>query len=124
MTQDQKTLFEVSISKVTNSASSIFSKDDVIGLLTTLESCIADLPEVATTGFTKEHIIDSVRELLYEYPFSDHVACEPELCGSYGDSYSLEMNTSFEEDDFIRSFVTELEDHFTPNNQNNDSEKN
>jgi len=124
MTQDQKTLFEVSISKVKNSASSIFSKDDVIGLLTTLESCIADLPEVATTGFTKEHIIDSVRELLYEYPFSDHVACEPELNGSYGDSYSLEMNTSFEEDDFIRSFVTELEDHFTPNNQNNDSEKN
>ncbi len=124
MTQDEKTLFEVQISKVKNSASSIFSKDDVISLLTTLESCIAELPEVATTGFTKEHIIDSVKELLHDHPFSDYLSCEPELSGSWGDSYSLEMNTSFEEDDFIRSFVTELEDHFTPNNQNNDSEKN
>jgi hypothetical protein len=124
MTQEQKELFETSISMVHNSLSSIFTEQDVVKVLTDLQRSFTELPEVATTGFTKEHIIDSVRELLYEYPFSDHVACEPELNGSYGDSYSLEMNTSFEEDDFIRSFVTELEDYFTPNNQNNDSEKN
>jgi hypothetical protein len=117
MTQDQKTLFEVSISKVNNSASSIFSKDDVIGLLTTLESCIADLPEVVTTGFTKEHIVNSVKELLDEYSWDEFISCEPELNGSYGDSYSLEMNTSFEEREFTRAFISELEDFFTPDNQ-------
>ena len=35
MTQDQKTLFEVTLEKVKNSSSSIFAKADVIGLLIT-----------------------------------------------------------------------------------------
>jgi len=117
MTQDEKTLFEVTISKVKNSASSIFSKDDVLGLLTTLESRVTELPEVATTGYTKEQIINAVKDLLDGYSFEDFVNCEPELNGSYGDSYSLDMNTSFEERDFTRAFVTELEDYFTPNEE-------
>ena len=117
MTQDQKTLFEVLISKVNNSASSIFSKDDVIGLLTTLESCIADLPEVVTTGFTKDHILHSVKEMLNEYSWDEFISCEPELHGSYGDSYSLDMNTSFDEREFKRCFISELDDYFTPDNE-------
>lgn len=114
MTQDEKTLFEVTISKVKNSASSIFSKDDVLSLLTSLESSVAELPEVVTTGFTKENIINSVKELLQEYSWGDFISCEPEICESYGDSYSLEMNTSFEEQEFTKAFISELEDYFTP----------
>jgi hypothetical protein len=117
MTQDEKTLFEVTISKVKNSASSIFSKDDVLGLLTALESCITELPEVATTGYTKVQIIDAVKDLLNDYSFEEFVSCDPELNGSYGDSYSLEMNTSFEEREFTRAFISELEDYFTPNEE-------
>ena len=106
MTQDEKSLFEVTISKVKNSASSIFSKDDVLDLLTTLES-----------GYTKEQIIDAVKDLLSNYSFEEFVNCEPELQGSYGDSYSLEMNTSFDDRDFTRSFIAELEDYFIPNKE-------
>lgn len=124
MTQELELIFDTQITNVSKCASSIFSREDVIIILKTVRQSIHELPEVTTTGFTKEHIIDSVKELLYDHPFSDYLSCEPELSGSWGDNYSLEMNTSFEEDDFIRSFVTELEDHFTPNNQNNDSEKN
>jgi hypothetical protein len=117
MTQDEKTLFEVQISKVNNSASSIFSKDDVLSLLTTLQSCIADLPEVTAPTFTKDHILNSVKEMLNEYSWDEFISCEPELHGSYGDSYSLEMNTSFEEHEFKRCFISELEDYFTPDNE-------
>ena len=123
MTQDQKTLFEVSISKVNNSASSIFSKEDVIGLLTTLESCIADLPEVATTGYNTEEILRGINDILDEYEWDEFVECEPELNGSYGCSYSLEINTSFDDREFRRAFTSELEAYFEDLEKNeNESE--
>ena len=120
MTQDQTTLFEVTSEKVRNSASSIFSKDDVLYLLSTLQSRITELPEVVTTGFTKEQIISATKDLLNGYSWDDFIECDPELNGSYGGSYSLEMNTSFDEREFERSFLSELEDYFTSvDNQEN-----
>lgn len=123
MTQDEKTLFEVTISKVNNSASSIFSKEDVIGLLTTLESCIADLPEVATTGYNAEEILRGINDVLDDYEWDEFVECEPELQGSYGDSYSLEMNTSFDDREFRRAFTSELEDYFENLKKNENENK-
>lgn len=113
MTQDQKTLFEVTIEKVKNSSSSIFAKADVIGLLTTLNDSIEELPQ----GFSIEYILDAVKETLEQTHWDDLIDCEPELQGSYGDSYSLEMNTSFNERDFTKVFIDELEDYFTPKNK-------
>ena len=123
MTQDQKTLFEVSISKVTNSASSIFSKDDVLGLLTTLESSIAELPEVATTGYNTEEILRGINDILDEYEWDEFVECEPELNGSYGCSYSLEINTSFDDREFRRAFTSELEAYFEDLEKNENERK-
>ena len=115
MTQELELIFDTQITNVSKCASSIFSREDVIIILKTVRQSIHELPETKSTTFTKDKILRTVTDLLYEYPFSDHVNCEPELNGSYGDSYSLDMNTSFEEDEFIRSFVTELEDHFENN---------
>ncbi len=120
MTQDQKTLFEVTISKVNNSSSSIFSKNDVLGLLTTLNDCICELPEVVpapTIGYTKNQIIDAVNDLFENYDFDQYLNYEPELHGSYGGSYSLEINATFDETQFARDFLCELPDYFTPANK-------
>jgi hypothetical protein len=117
MTQEQKELFETSISIVHNSPSSIFTEQDVVKVLTDLQRSIDELPKADATSFTKEQIINSVKSLLNEYSFEEFISCEPELNGSYGDSYSLEMNTSFEEREFTRSFITELEDYFTHNEE-------
>jgi hypothetical protein len=114
MTQDQKTLFEVTLEKVRNSSSSIFAKADVIGLLITLNDSICELPEVVTTGFTKDHILNSVKDMLDNYDFDNYVEFDPEINGSYGGSYSLELNARFEETQFIRDFLCELLDYFTP----------
>lgn len=112
MTQDEKTLFEVTISKVKNSASSIFSKDDVLGLLTTLESCITELPEVTPPRYNTEEILRGINYLLEDYEWEEFVECEPELHGSYGGSYSLEINTSFDDREFRQAFTSELEAYF------------
>lgn len=123
MTQEQKELFETSISIVHNSASSIFSKEDVIGLLTTLESCITELPEVVTTGYNTEEILRGINDILDEYEWDEFVECEPELNGSYGCSYSLEINTSFDDREFRRAFTSELEAYFEDLEKNeNESE--
>jgi hypothetical protein len=115
MTQDQKTLFEVSISKVNNSASSIFSKDDVIGLLTTLESCIADSPKETGVNYDCDAIVRAFNDIFDEYDFDEFVSFEPELCGSYGSSYSLEINHSFDDSELRRCIINDLEKYFSPN---------
>ena len=120
MTQDQKTLFEVTISKVNNSSSSIFSKNDVLGLLTTLNDCICELPEVVpepTIGYTKNQIIDAVKDMFENYDFDQYLDYEPELHGSYGGSYSLEINARFDETQFARDFLCELPDYFETNKE-------
>jgi hypothetical protein len=118
MTQDQKTLFEVTLEKVRNSTSSIFAKEDVIGLLTTLNDSISELPEVVpepTNGFTHQFILNAVKDMLDNYDFDNYIEIDPELCGSYGSSYSLEFNTRFDESQFIRDFLCELPDFLESN---------
>lgn len=120
MTQDQKTLFEVTISKVNNSSSSIFSKNDVLGLLTTLNDCICELPEVVpepAARYTKEFIIESIKDMLDNYDFDQYLNYDPEIHGSYGGSYSLEINATFDETQFARDFLCELPDYFETNKE-------
>ena len=117
MTQELELIFDTQITNVSKCASSIFSREDVIIILKTVRQYIHELPEVAAPTFTKDHILNSVKEMLNDYSWDEFISCEPELHGSYGDSYSLEMNTSFEEHEFKRCFISELEDYFTPDNE-------
>ena len=115
MTQDQKTLFEVTLEKVRNSTSSIFAKADVLGLLTTLNDSISELPEVVpepTVGYDTDTILKAVKDMLDNYDFDNYVEFDPEINGSYGGSYSLELNARFEETQFIRDLLSELPDYF------------
>jgi hypothetical protein len=117
MTPELELLFETQITNVSKNMSSIFSKEDVVIMLKSLRQSIDELPENTALIFTKVNVMASVKELLDEYSFDEFISCEPELNGSYGDSYSLDMNTSFDEHEFKRSFLSELEDYFTPTNQ-------
>lgn len=115
--------FELCKESIKLSPSSIFSTDDVTRLIEQVKQDILNLIEEekataeAATKFTKEQIISATKDLLNGYSWDDFIECEPELHGSYGGSYSLEMNTSFDERGFERSFLLELEDYFTPNNE-------
>jgi len=113
MTQEQKELFEASISIVHNSPSSIFTEQDVVKVLTDLQRSIKELPGGVNYGH--EEIVRAFNDILDEYSFDEFVSCEPELQGSYGDSYSLEMNTSFDDHEFRRCMVNDLQNYFAPN---------
>ncbi len=120
MTQDQKTLFEVTLEKVKNSTSSIFAKADVIGLLIALNDGICELPEAVTeptVGYDTATILKAVKDMLDNYDFDNYVDVEPELNGSYGDHYTLEINARFDETQFTRDFLCELPDYFEPNKE-------
>lgn len=108
-------VFEEQQQKVTNSLSSIYSKEDVLFIIESLRQQTIATKE-STSDYNKEYILTSVKDLIDNFDFEIHVSAEPELCGSYGDSYSLEMNTRFEADEFKRDFISELEDYFTPAN--------
>lgn len=110
-------LFDARVDTVCNNYSSVFTKDDVLALLASLraESLSAIAEEQPTTEYPADKIVSAIKNLLDEVPFLDYVSCEPELHGSYGDSYSLEMNTTFDEDEFIRHFVTDVENYFETN---------
>jgi hypothetical protein len=115
MTQDQKTLFEVTLEKVRNSTSSIFAKEDVIGLLTTLNDSISELPEVApepAVGYDTDTILKAVKDMLNNYNFDQYIDVEPELNGGIMDHYTLEINARFDETQFTRDFLCELPDYF------------
>lgn len=114
MTQEQTELFELEISKVHNSISSIFSKEDVINLLTAMQKQFNELPKEQPEQFTKQYVLDALEEALNDFEYDEFVSCEPELQGAYGDSYSLEMHTSFDEREFKRSLLIDLENYLTP----------
>jgi len=116
-------LFDQEITKTVDAYPSIFSKDDVVSLLSKLRTVVltevSELKEELDSGsrYTWENIDRAVTDLLDGYAFEEFIECEPELNGSYGGSYSLDMNTSFDEYQFKKSFVQELEDYFKPNTQ-------
>ena len=110
-------LFDARVDIIMDNYSSVFTKDDIVSLLVSLRTdtlkAIAD--EQPKAVFTPDSIISTIKDILEDMPFNDYVNSEPELHGSYGDSYSLEMNTSFDEDEFTRHFVTDLENYFVTN---------
>jgi hypothetical protein len=114
MTQDQTTLFEAAISRVSNSPSSIFAKEDVISLLSSMQEQFSKLPDAQPELFAKRYILDTLEEVLNEFEYDEFVSCEPELQGSYGGSFSLEMNPSFDDHEFKRSLLIDLENYLTP----------
>ena len=117
-------LFDQEITKTVDAYPSIFSKDDVVNLLSSLRTNV--LTEVSelkpTTEFTSKYITDSVEDLLDNFDFEEFISSEPDLCGSYGDSFTLELNTSFDAYQFTRSFVNELTDYFKNNPEDNNEE--
>lgn len=119
-------LFDQEITKTVDAYPSIFSKDDVVNLLSSLRTnVLTEVSELKTiTEFTPKYITDSVEDLLDNFDFEEFIMSEPELCGSYGSSFSLELNTSFDTYQFTRSFVNELTEYFKTNPEENDSEQN
>lgn len=110
-------LFDARVDIIMDNYSSVFTKDDVVSLLVslrtdTLKAIAEDQP---TDQYPADKIVRAIKDLLDEIPFLDYVSCEPELQGSYGDSYSLEMNTTFDEDEFIRHFANDVENYFVTN---------
>jgi hypothetical protein len=115
MTQDQITLFEAAISLVSNSPSTILAKEDVIALLSSMQENFAKLPVSTSANYNCDEIVRAFNDILEEYDFDEFVSFEPELQGSYGSSYSLEINHSFEDDDFRRCIINDIEKYFVPN---------
>jgi len=120
MTQDQKTLFEVTLEKVNNSTSSIFAKADVLGLLITLNDSICELPEVVpppAVGYDTDTILKAIKDILNNYDFDQYIDVEPELNGHFRGGYELELNATFDETQFARDFLCELPDYFETINE-------
>lgn len=120
MTPELELLFETKIDTVAKNISSIYTTEDVIIILKSLRQAIDELPEVvpqSTTGFTKNQIIDAVKDLLDDYDFDVYLEYEPELHGSYGGSYSLEINPRFDETQFARDFLCVLPDYLETNKE-------
>jgi hypothetical protein len=111
-------LFDQEITKTMDAYPSIFSKDDVINLLSSLRTQVlyaaSELKPIDNV-FTAKYITDSVEDLLQNFDFEEFIMSEPELCGSYGSSFTLELNTNFDEYQFARSFTNELTDYFKSN---------
>ena len=110
-------LFDQEITKTVDAYPSIFSKDDVVNLLSSLRTnVLTEISELKTvTEFTPKYITDSVEDLLDNFDFEEFIVSEPELCGSYGSSFTLELNTSFDAYQFTRSFTNELTEYFKTN---------
>ena len=109
-------LFDQEITKTVDAYPSIFSKDDVVNLLSSLRTQVLyAASELPTATFTAKYITDSVEDLLQNFDYEEFISSEPDLCGSYGSSFTLELNTSFDDYQFARSFTNELADYFKSN---------
>ncbi len=114
MTQELDLIFETQIANVAHCASSIFSREDVIIMLKTIRQSINDLPD--PEHFTKKYILDTLEEALNDFDYDEFTTFEPELQGAYGSSWSLEINHSFDDIEFKRCLLTDVENYFNTNN--------
>jgi hypothetical protein len=114
MTPELESIFETQIINVAHCSSSIFSREDVIIILKTVRQYINELPKAQPEQFNKQYILDTLEEVLNEFEYDEFVSCEPELQGSCGGSFSLEMNQSFDDHEFKRSLLIDLENYLTP----------
>jgi len=114
-------LFDQEITKTVDAYPSIFSKDDVVNLLSSLRTqVLMEASELKPTEFTAKYVTDVVKDLLENFDFEEFITSEPDLCGSYGSSFTLELNTSFDEYQFSRSFIGELEEYLKCNPEENE----
>jgi hypothetical protein len=120
MKPELELIFETQIANVAYCSSSIFSREDVIIILKTVRQYISELPEVVaepTVGYDTDTILKAIKDMLNNYDFDQYLDYEPELNGSYGGSYSLEINGRFDETQFTRDFLCELPDYFETINE-------
>ena len=120
MKPELELIFETQIANVAHCSSSIFSREDVIIMLKTVRQSINELPETTPqpeSGYDANTILTVVKNILDDYDFDNYVEVDPEINGSYGGSYSLELNARFDEAQFIRDFLCELPDYLEPNKE-------
>ena len=113
-------LFDQEITKTVDAYPSIFSKDDVVNLLSSLRTnVLTEVSELkpASNQYNVENITRGVLDLLDGFDFEEFITSEPELCGSYGSSFSLEMNTSFDDYQFARQIERDITDYFKDLNE-------
>lgn len=115
-------LFDQEITKTVDAYPSIFSKDDVCNLLSALRTAVLyEATKLQSDNvFTAKYITDSVEDLLQNFDYEEFITSEPDLCGSYGSSFTLELNTNFDEYQFARSFTNELAGYFKSNPEENE----
>lgn len=108
-------LFDQEITKTVDAYPSIFSKDDVVSLLSSLRTqVLTEVSELKPTGSTYDvnAINRAVADIIDNIDFDEYIYSEPELCCSYGSSFTLELNNSFDAYQFSRQMETELTDYF------------
>lgn len=115
-------LFDQEITKTLDAYPSIYTKDDVVSLLSKLRTVVlTEISELKPNNvFTAKYITDSVEDLLQNFDYEEFICSEPELCGSYGSSFTLDLNTSFDDYQFAKSFTNELTDYFKSNPEENE----
>jgi hypothetical protein len=114
MTQELNSLFEDQIARINACESSIFTKSDVMNILTATWNVARELPAQEPGSFTKQYILDTLEEVLNEFDYDELTTFEPELQGCYGSSWSLEINHSFDDHEFKRSLLIDLENYLIP----------
>ena len=116
-------LFECAIGDAINQTyPSLYTKDDVVSLLSKLRTTVlVEASELKSTGslYDVNAINRAVADIIDNLDFEEYITSEPELCGSYGQSFSLEMNTSFDAYQFARQMECELTDYFNDLNKEN-----
>ncbi len=115
-------LFDQEITKTVDAYPSIYTKDDVVSLLSKLRTVVlTEVSELKPSGSTYDvnAINRAVADIIDNIDFEEYITSEPELCGSYGQSFSLEMNTSFDAYQFGRQIECELTDYFNDLNKEN-----
>jgi hypothetical protein len=114
-------LFECAIGDAINQTyPSLYTKDDVVSLLSKLRTTIlVESSELKSTGnlYDVDAINRAVADIIDNIDFEEYITSEPELHGSYGQSFSLEMNTSFDAYQFGRQIECELTDYFNDLNK-------
>jgi hypothetical protein len=119
-------LFISEINRVLTTFPSIYSNNDVVSLLENLKITIID--ELSKTPpVTNQHDVDAIArgvlDIIDNFDFEEFISYEPELCGSWGSSYSLEINTSFDDYQFSRQIERDVTDYFKDLNNENNNEK-
>ena len=108
-------LFISEINRVLTTFPSIYSNNDVVSLLENLKiNIINELPkeEPTPSQYDVEAISRGILDILDGFDFEEFITSEPDLCGSYGSSFTLELNTSFDDYQFSRQIERDVIDYF------------